>query len=426
MSLTGLAFLAAFAAGLAYAFFVRPIYGLYTYVAVFYLHPPSRWWGGALPDIRWSLVAAAVTLIALFAHRAKLDKKSDVAISHRGIKQVFYFFFLYVFWMWVQLLFVDAPRHTEGVVLFSKYLLLCFLIYALLKDESDFRGFCIAHLIGCAFFGYLVWQAPDAGRLEGVGGPGVNDANSLGMHLGTGLFFGAFLLLTTKGYLRWIVLASIPLILNGIIQTETRGAVIGVVLGGIFTTFLKPKSVNRRYYALAMVALCGVIFLANETFIERVASVKAAVDTEREWDNSAMSRIEVAKAQLRMFSDNPLGVGHQGTAYLSREYLDARWLASNSGTRASHNTVMSVLVDQGLPGILIFLMILLSILSTLLKLKRMDRSGLPESFALYRTMLGGALVSIFGAGMFAQNLKAEVSSTSTSPSARSAADSCGS
>ena len=65
MALTALAFLMLFFTGLVLAFAVHPRFGLYTYLAVFYLHPPSRWWGDMLPDIRWSLVAALVTLLAI-------------------------------------------------------------------------------------------------------------------------------------------------------------------------------------------------------------------------------------------------------------------------------------------------------------------------------------------------------------------------
>ena len=52
--MTAIIFLLLFAGGLGLCLFRHPIYGLYTYVAVFYLHPPSRWWAAALPDLRWS------------------------------------------------------------------------------------------------------------------------------------------------------------------------------------------------------------------------------------------------------------------------------------------------------------------------------------------------------------------------------------
>ena len=67
MSIPALLFLApAFAAACAAAFVRHPIYGLMTYVAVFFLHPPSRWWGqGLLSYGRWAVMAAFVTLLAV-------------------------------------------------------------------------------------------------------------------------------------------------------------------------------------------------------------------------------------------------------------------------------------------------------------------------------------------------------------------------
>src|SRR5687767_13695590 len=63
MSLTALAFLAIFFGGLVLAFY-RPLFGLGVYVWTFYANPASAWWGQDLPDLRWSMSAAVVTLIA--------------------------------------------------------------------------------------------------------------------------------------------------------------------------------------------------------------------------------------------------------------------------------------------------------------------------------------------------------------------------
>lgn len=403
MSETGLVFLLAYAFGLGLAIFGRPMYGLYTYVAVFYIHPPSRWWGATLPDLRWSLLAAAVTLVAILIHWSTLKHRSAWYQS-----RVVAFLLAYTVWMWLQIAWVESPSHLEGTILFTKYVFLAALIFSIIDNEKDLCGFCLAHVIGCAYLGFLVYLAPDTGRLEGVGGPGIDDANSLGMHLATGLVFAGFLLLLVKGWKRWFVLATIPLILNGLIQTETRGALVGLFLGGLATFYLKPREYRKTYYVLTVCAIAGFLFIANEAFLERMQTLRAAVNDEHVWDNSAMSRIAIVNAQLEMFVDNPLGVGHQGTAYLSRQYLEEHWLATNSGDRASHNTVMSVLVDQGVPGIIIFTLLAATIFVALRRLKIMDKTGLAVRYGIYRAMLGGALVTIFGAGMFAQNLKAEV------------------
>jgi hypothetical protein len=67
MSITTLVFLVVYLAGLALAF-SRPITGLCAYLWAFYNNPPSAWWGSELPTIRWSLIAAVVTLVAYGWH----------------------------------------------------------------------------------------------------------------------------------------------------------------------------------------------------------------------------------------------------------------------------------------------------------------------------------------------------------------------
>lgn len=69
MSLTAFGFLIVYAALLLIALVRFPFAGLLAYLWAFYNHPPSRWWGADLPDMRLSLVAAIVTLIAIALHR---------------------------------------------------------------------------------------------------------------------------------------------------------------------------------------------------------------------------------------------------------------------------------------------------------------------------------------------------------------------
>jgi hypothetical protein len=69
MSMTALGFIGLYAVALGLAFVRHPIYGLYAYMLSFYQHPQSRWWGADLPEMRLSLVAAVVTLLAVVMYR---------------------------------------------------------------------------------------------------------------------------------------------------------------------------------------------------------------------------------------------------------------------------------------------------------------------------------------------------------------------
>jgi hypothetical protein len=67
MSVSALVFLLVYFTGLVLAFWM-PMAGLCAYLWAFYNHPGTRWWGADLPDLRWSLIAAAVTLVAYVMH----------------------------------------------------------------------------------------------------------------------------------------------------------------------------------------------------------------------------------------------------------------------------------------------------------------------------------------------------------------------
>ena len=180
MSVTGLLFMLGYAAGLLAAFVKHTRFGLYTYLAVFYLHPPIRWWGASLPDLRWSLVASIVTLVALMG--SKMPPSAVPWNAHRLTKIVI----LYVLWMWIQFAWAN-PQHFEGLLLLTKYVVLLFVIYRLVNDRQSLVSFSLAHVIGCFYFGMLALGASGEGRLELLGGPGVKDSNTLGMHVSTGM-----------------------------------------------------------------------------------------------------------------------------------------------------------------------------------------------------------------------------------------------
>jgi hypothetical protein len=175
VSATSLIFLLAFFAGILACFVRSPVWGLYTYIAVFYLHPPSRWWGAFLPDLRWSLFAAIVTLIAVLVRKRDLSREP---FFRHGLSWIV---LLYVLWMWMQIPFVVSTAHMTGVVLFTKYLVLLYLIYQLIDTPEKVRDFLLAHVVGCFYLGWLAFTAEGGGRLEGVGGPGIDDSNTMSL-----------------------------------------------------------------------------------------------------------------------------------------------------------------------------------------------------------------------------------------------------
>lgn len=220
--LTATAFLGLFLLLAVLALVRHPVYGLYLYLAVFYIHPPSRWWSYVLPDLRWSLITAAVALLALIIHRKRLPKAEGTWYSNvPGMVMI-----MFVVWLWIQNFWaLDGPTHFNASVQYTKYILVFYLFYRLATDAAEATDILLVHIAGCAYLGILCFLAGRdiGGRLDGVGGPGIDDANTLGMFLATGVITAAMLFISLKGWRRFAIVLAMPIILNGLILTGSRG-----------------------------------------------------------------------------------------------------------------------------------------------------------------------------------------------------------
>lgn len=411
MSLTGLLFVLSFMSGIGLALFVHPRYGLYTYLAVFYLDPPHRWWGAFLPDLRWSLLSAVVTLIAAMRFAPSIGQGPTWNASFPAR-----LFIVFAIWMWIQNAWALAPsEHLEASVLFTKYIILYFLVYRFLLTAGDVGNLMFVHVLGCGYLGLLAYLAPSEGRLEGVGGPGIDEANALGMFVGTGALCAAALMLCERSWKRWTCILLMPFILNTLIQSESRGAMVGVAAGAMVLFYLRPRQYRMPFYLFAAAGVVLFGYLAQDVFWERMTSLRATVDQTEELDGSAENRIVLAEAQLRMFASYPHGAGHRGTAELSPRYLDEKWLTRGptgleDAARSSHSTLLSALVEQGLPGITIFLALIGWLAFAILKMRRWAKVDPPidGKVLLYGAAAAASLASLFVSGLFTDYIKTEV------------------
>lgn len=408
MSLTGIVYLATFAAGVILAFVRHPIFGLYAYVAAFYLHPPSRWWATDLPDVRWALVAAVVTLIATLRLKPRHDRPSWISTTPARLLVA------YAVWLWIQGAWAMEPfEHREFAVLFSKYVVLFYLIYRLIDTPERATSFLMINLAGCAYLGWLAFQAPDAQRLEGVGGPGIDEANALGAQMATAMTIGAVMLLHFKDWRRWFVFLAMPLVLNAMVLTGSRSSFLGVLAGGLVLWYLRPHAYKKSFYAFSVLGIVLFGALAHEAFWQRMQSISAVTESRETMDTSAESRLVLIEAQWRMAKRYPAGTGHRGTATLSPFYLDEKYLTPSYDNpkelaRSSHNTFMTTLVEQGIPGALIFTGLLVWFLRTILNLRNFNESQAHLLTMTHAAGVAAAIAVIFTAGMFVDYLKAEI------------------
>lgn len=406
MSLTAIFYLLVYFGGLLRALFGKPIFGLYAYLFAFYLHPPARWWGGDLPDIRWSLIAALVTFISIFIY-SKGEKKIWLGFVEN---KYFTIFALYVvlqtFWA------INPEIHKDYVFLVIKFLMLIFIMQNAIRTERDLIGVIVVNLLGVCYFAYLGLTEHSGGRLEGIGTVGMESANQLGQHMATVLIFSAYLLLCDFGKKKYLLVPLVLFALNGVLLTESRGVIIGMVCGGIAAFFVIPRTVKGQFKIYAVLAALAGTMLLGPQIIERFNEMRGESETGTQ-DTSAASRMVIIRAQAEMFSQSPLlGHGHRGTLLLSPEFIAEEYLTASGGggaRRASHNFLFALLVDHGLIGAFFYLMVIYSCWKKVWQLTRdEDNDDAVNRLVIILAGLGVALVALMAAGMGSNNKKLEI------------------
>jgi len=397
---TPILFLIGYGLGLVLTFVRHPIYGLYTYLFAFYMAPSYTWWRNDVPDIRYLFIAGIVAVIGTL--RLADDHDPQRLKWHQTTPGRL--FLLFVCYNWLQVFWAIAPdAQIDAAFLYTKHLVSFYLMYRFADSIDRIKEIALIHVVGCAWFGY---QALDAsgGRLESIGGA-VAGANELGVHVSTGLLFGGILLLGFRGIRRWLTFACLPLIANCLVLTISRGAFLGVLAGGLAGYFTIPKRLTKLYALCGILALVLVSMLAHEALVERFTETYLAMTTEQgELDRSAASRMEIARAGLAIGLDHPFGAGDSATEILSGQYL-----TPFEKGRAAHNTTMAVFAEHGVPGLILYLLTILWVVRSMLRMRRAVGTIEPESEqnGALMTLAGTSLLAVYVSGNFSSNLGLE-------------------
>ena len=402
MSITAIVFVIGFVVAAALALLRHPGWGLWLYLWAYYNDPFSRWWGAELPDIRWSLIAAVIAALAVLRFRHDDATARPPWHANWGARLLV----LYVVWTWIQTFWaVNADYHFEGAILFTKYIALYVVIYRVASEEWGFDTFALAHILGCGILGWFALSYTAGGRIEGIGPANADDANSVAAQLLTGLIFCGFYFLLLRGQLlrRLAIFIAVPLIVNTIVLAASRGAVLALLATIPAAVYLAPK---RNKMKIVFGTVCGVVLfvgLANDVFWTRMNTM---ITGQYGRESPPETRERLFQVGFAMAQDFPLGAGHRGFEALSPKYVPPGDLTAD-GIRAAHNTFIAVLVDQGVPGAILFVGMGIWCAWSLIRSRRWSQA-VPLDDALKRAAIGASLAALFVAGQFSNLLKAEV------------------
>lgn len=248
------------------------------------------------------------------------------------------------------------PRH--GAVSFISLVssvLLAFLVVGVASTTARLRAALLAFLvIGAALGGLAVLERLQLVALQpyyitwvdGIRARGTfEDPNVFGGVLAAAAALGIPLAAAERRAARAALLWGLVGVATiGVAMTLSRGAFAGLAAGALVAVLVAPMRWQAR---LALIAAgAGAVLLLVFTVLspEWVAAKVTGVTS----DPSARLRLYLADSALRMFRDNPLGVGPGNFEAAIGTYRNTRVPAS---LLAPHTALLTVLAEAGLLGL---------------------------------------------------------------------------
>ena len=260
------------------------------------------------------------------------------------------------------------------------------LILNLLDTPRRAAAFQLVIAFSCVFLaGYAIYAKQHSiGLIEGSRAAFVGllgDPNDLAFAL---LMVGPFLLaafLENQGGRRIGYFALFSVLALGMLATQSRGGILGFLVGGYFLFRGKIKS---RLASGVVIALLSLGAIVAGGLHERSSG---AVGATMEMDESAQGRLDAWKAGLEMLLHHPLtGVGLK--QFTAHHPLDA------------HNAYIKVAAETGLVGLFAFLMLVFLSLRCALNVSRIaPQVPHPTERALARALFP-ALMGMFTSAFF--------------------------
>ncbi len=320
---------------------------------------------------------------------------------NEGIFQLLHYFIF--FWL-LTLLFTDA-RDWQKMITASLAAALIMILYGLSTAFSgDGRG--VTELFSNRFAGSL-------GNPVYVGG-----------YLLATLFLLGHLYLLQKLYEgvwrtpQWLFMALAGVFLLFLILSQTRGAILGLIVGAIFSVAYLAWRLHLRNLRIVIVTIFVSLFLlvgfravSNYQFSIPACSLCNRVLNTSLSDPTVQPRLWTWGAALQGIQERPLlGWGPENFYVAFNKYFDTRLFNPKGVAEVrfdrAHNMFLDLLIDAGTVGLLSFLGIFAVYYRKLFrKVKRVPAPGkLLDKVTAQETLLFSFPIAYFVQGMFFFNI----------------------
>jgi O-antigen ligase len=246
--------------------------------------------------------------------------------------------------------------------------LVLLIIWELAPRRSRVLGLLLAYVLG-AYVASLetvhtyITRANEVHRFAAEG----FDPNDLAMTLALALPMAWYLSMThSRPLARWISGAYVPLGVVSILLTGSRGGMVATIVALMIVPLTMVRlSKARRAVAIFVLVLSGAlaIIYVPDTVVQRLATTTS----EFQGDVSIGGRFKLWRAGLYAFLDQPV-IGYGPGSFKPVVMPQLGRLA-----QVAHNSYISVLVEQGLVGFVLYGLMLVTVWLAIMRLPILER-----------------------------------------------------
>ena len=275
-----------------------------------------------------------------------------------------------LFWGWTacDLFLWHSGEHLPSKFwTFAQLLLVLWIIWELATTERRILGLMTAYVLGgyVAVIDTLLIYRRQAGALRRFAAGGA-DPNDLAMILALGIPMAWYLGMTyRRPLMRWVCRAYLPAAMIAVGLTGSRGGMLATTVALLIIPISMTRlSPGRMATAIAMLVISGALAVAYtpETLSQRLATTGSELQ-----GGSMGGRGRLWKAGWDAFSRQPMkGYGTGG-------FIKAITPLMGADAKVAHNSFLSVLVEEGIPGFVFYMTMLVAVFRAVLRLPRPKR-----------------------------------------------------
>jgi probable O-glycosylation ligase (exosortase A-associated) len=372
----------------------RPYFGLLVYGWLAYMRPQDMGWGATrmLPLSQWVAVALVLGLVLSLGRERWLVLKVQTVL-------------MMLLAAWISVTVVTAVLPDVSIDMYGYYwkaIVISILTTGLVNDRRRFRVLLMLIAFSIGFLGAkrgLLGLLHGGARYDDGPGGFMSDNNSFALVLNMILPLLMAIILTEKSKLLRIGAAVIAVLSTmTILFTFSRGGLL--TLAAIVPALIWRSRHRLLVTGLIAAGLAGFLFFTSDAFTKAYVE-RAGTISDYQEDRSAMGRLNAWDTSWRAFLDYPVfGVGPNNLEVVHRTYSP-----EPDRFRVSHNAFLQILCECGLPGLLLFVSV---IVSGFLALGRVRRATALPWVEVYARMLQISLVAYVVGSMFLNTAYSEL------------------